>query len=33
MEKIKDFCKKVFTPVVRERLYIVAAALLSLIHI
>lgn len=31
MEKIKDFCKKVFTPIVRERLYIVAAALMTVL--
>ena len=31
MEKIKGFCKKIFTPVVRERLYIVAAALMTVL--
>lgn len=31
MEKIKAFCQKVFTPVVRERLYIVAAALMTVL--
>lgn len=31
MEKLKEFCKKIFTPVVRERLYIVAAALMTVL--
>ena len=31
MEKFKAFCGKVFTPVVRERLYIVAAALMTVL--